>query len=178
MDIATKVNIVLCILSFALAIISVITVIITLRQNSKMIESSSRPYLSIYISHIYCTDCINYLVLKNFGNSSAIITDFHCNVDLRIAAYDDPHIPFEHIVGQSICPNEKFPIPLKLYELCKKTDILSFSIRYSSGKKCYSENISISLSAFSDYPIMIANPEGRELEALSRSLQDICEKLL
>lgn len=178
MDIATKVNIVLCILSFALAVISIITVIITLRQNSKMIESSSRPYLSIYVSHIYCTDCIDYLVLKNFGNSSATIIDFHCNVDLKTAAYDGTHIPFEHIVDQSICPNEKFSVPLKLYELCKNTDKLSFSVRYSSGKKCYSENISISLPAFADYPIMSADPKGRELEALSRSLQDICEKML
>ena len=43
MDLATKVNIILCILSFILALISIITVIITLRQNQQMLENSSRP---------------------------------------------------------------------------------------------------------------------------------------
>lgn len=178
MSVDTKVNMVLCILSFILAVISVITVIVTLRQNSKMIESSSRPYLSIYVSHIYCTDCLNYLVLKNFGNSSASITYFHCNVDLSPGTYDESHTPFEHIVGQSICPGEKIAIPLQLSKICKITNTLSFSIKYSSCKKCYFDNISLNLKSLSDYPIMIANPEGRELEAISRSLQDICEKML
>lgn len=178
MDLSTQVNIVLCILSFVLAVISVITVVITLRQNSNMIESASRPYLSIYISHIYCTDCIDYLVLKNFGNSSARITDFQCNIDLAIGAYDTSHAPFEHIVGQSICPGEKFPIPVKLYEMCKITDTLSFSLKYSSGNQYYTDDISLSLIALADYPIMHAKTNGMELEALSNSLQDICEKML
>ena len=43
MDLATKVNIALCILSFILAAISVVTVVITLRQNNKMISESTRP---------------------------------------------------------------------------------------------------------------------------------------
>ena len=48
MDISTIVNIILCVLSFLLAVISVVTVIITLKQNSKMIEESSRAVISIY----------------------------------------------------------------------------------------------------------------------------------
>ena len=38
MDTSTIVNIILCVLSFILAAISVVTVVITLRQNNKMIE--------------------------------------------------------------------------------------------------------------------------------------------
>lgn len=72
MDIATKVNIGLCILSFILAVISVVTVVIILRQNSKMLESSTRPYVSIYFQPLFDT---NYLVLKNFGNSTAKVED-------------------------------------------------------------------------------------------------------
>ena len=48
MQITDWINVILCILSFALAIISVITVIITLRQNNKMIENTRRPYIVIY----------------------------------------------------------------------------------------------------------------------------------
>lgn len=42
------VNLSLAKLSFILAVISVVTVVITLRQNKKMIESNSRPYITIY----------------------------------------------------------------------------------------------------------------------------------
>ena len=42
MDVSTIVNIILCVLSFILAAISVVTVVITLRQNNKMIEESTR----------------------------------------------------------------------------------------------------------------------------------------
>ena len=51
MDLSTKVNIVLSVLSFILAAISIVTVVITLRQNNKMIENSTRPYVSILITH-------------------------------------------------------------------------------------------------------------------------------
>ena len=49
MDVSTIVNIILCVLSFILAAISVVTVVITLRQNNKMIEESTRPF--IYLPH-------------------------------------------------------------------------------------------------------------------------------
>ena len=52
MDISTIVNIILCVLSFILAAISVVTVVITLRQNNKMIEESTRPVISVYTDEI------------------------------------------------------------------------------------------------------------------------------
>ena len=55
MDLATKVNVALCILSFILATISVVTVVITLRQNNKMISESTRPYITILILRILKT---------------------------------------------------------------------------------------------------------------------------
>lgn len=178
METSIMVNIVLCILSFILAAISVVTVVITLRQNSKMIEASSRPYLSMYVSHIFCTDCIDYLVLKNFGNSSAIIKNFECNTDLSVGSYDVGRTPFEHIVEQTICPGQSLNVPLRLHKICSHTSSLSFLIEYSSGRKLYKDNICINLEALSDASIMSADPNGRELEAISRSLQDICEKML
>lgn len=58
MDISTVVNIILCILSFILAAISLIFVVITVRQNSalwkqnnEMIENSTRPYITIYFDY-------------------------------------------------------------------------------------------------------------------------------
>ena len=54
MDVSTIVNIVLCVLSFILAVISVVTVVITLRQNNRMIEESTRPFISA-VSYTHLT---------------------------------------------------------------------------------------------------------------------------
>lgn len=53
MDVSTIVNIILCVLSFILAVVSVVTVVITLRQNNRMIEESTRPFISVYTDEIY-----------------------------------------------------------------------------------------------------------------------------
>lgn len=72
MDVGIIVNIILSVLSFTLAAISVVTVIITLRQNNKMLESNSRPYVVAYLVYQEAPSHI-YLCIKNFGKTSAIV---------------------------------------------------------------------------------------------------------
>ena len=72
MDAGIIVNIILSVLSFALAAISVITVVITLKQNNKMLEANSRPYVVAYLVYQESPSHI-YLCIKNFGNTSAIV---------------------------------------------------------------------------------------------------------
>ena len=61
MQISDWINVILCILSFILATISVITVIITLKQNHRMIENSTRPYIVMYSNSTYFQDIKYYL---------------------------------------------------------------------------------------------------------------------
>lgn len=74
-------TIVLSVLSFLLALISVVTVIITIRQNNKMIEQSTRPVISIYTSQINVGSPSLYLIVKNFGSSPAVIRTISCDHD-------------------------------------------------------------------------------------------------
>ena len=83
MDVSTIVNIILCVLSFILAVISVVTVVITLRQNNRMIEESTRPFISVYTDEINAGDPFFYLVVKNFGKSTAYITKFEYDFDFN-----------------------------------------------------------------------------------------------
>ena len=83
MDISTIVNIILCVLSFILAAISVVTVVITLRQNNKMIEESTRPVISVYTDEINAGNPFFYLIVKNFGKSPAYITKFEYDFDFK-----------------------------------------------------------------------------------------------
>lgn len=83
MSIEILVNMILCILSFILAAISVVTVAVTLRQNNRMIEKSTRPYISVYTDEINTGNPLFYLIIKNFGKSPAYITKFESDFDFR-----------------------------------------------------------------------------------------------
>ena len=72
MDAGIIVNIILSVLSFALAAFSVVTVVITLKQNNKMLEANARPYVVAYLVYQEAPSHI-YLCIKNFGKTSAIV---------------------------------------------------------------------------------------------------------
>lgn len=84
MDIGILINIILSVLSFALAAISVITVVITLKQNNKMLESNSRPYVVAYLVYQESPSDI-YLCIKNFGQTSAIVKSL--NIEPSFSLY-------------------------------------------------------------------------------------------
>ena len=67
MDVSTIVNIILCVLSFILAAISVVTVVITLRENNKVIEEATRPIISVYTDELNAGNPFFDLVIENFG---------------------------------------------------------------------------------------------------------------
>lgn len=81
MDTATIVNICLSILSFVLAAVSVITVVVALRQNNRMIESSTRPILSFYTTTLSTTVQTLFFVVRNYGASPATIKTISCDRD-------------------------------------------------------------------------------------------------
>jgi hypothetical protein len=55
--------------STLVGIISIVIATLTLRQNNKMIEESTRPYITIYSGITYFQRAKFYVILKNFGNS-------------------------------------------------------------------------------------------------------------
>lgn len=84
MDTGIIINIILSIFSFALATISVITVVITLKQNNKMIEANSKPYVVAYLVYQESPSHI-YLCVKNFGQSSAMVKSL--NIEPSFSLY-------------------------------------------------------------------------------------------
>lgn len=82
---ALIVNIILAVLSFALAVISIVTVIITLKQNSKMLEANSRPYVNTYFAFDESYEN-GYICIKNFGNSAAKIKKINISPDVTFSS--------------------------------------------------------------------------------------------
>ena len=70
------------IVSLICSLIAIAISLKTLKQNSKMIENSTRPYIGIYIASTYIRDVSCYLVVKNFGQSAATIRSFTYDFDL------------------------------------------------------------------------------------------------
>lgn len=179
MTLTDLINIILCILSFILAVISVCTVIISLKQNNKMIENSTRPYVNIYSKITNFQNQSYYLVIKNLGQTGARIIDFKCNKDLSKYSFKNNIIPFEHIVGMYLSPGQAIMTNVDLEKIKDdNVDNLIFNIEYDSGVKKYKEEYVINHSAFREIVQKREHKEGKDLEIISFTLQDLVEKLL
>lgn len=71
MTTSDKIQLLGIVISALTSIIAIFISVHTLRQNSKMIEDSSRPYIGIYGLSTYICDRYYYIIIKNFGQSIA-----------------------------------------------------------------------------------------------------------
>ncbi len=166
--------------SFILSAIAIIISVLTLRQNSKMIEESTRPYITIYSNVTDFQNLVYYLVLKNFGQSGAEITSFKCNQDLSKYCYDDvkfARVPFKNIEGTFLTPGQMFKYPIDSTKL-KDAEPLKFEISYKSSTHTYIEKITVNCAADLGVLHLRASTQGKELKAISYALQDIGERFL
>lgn len=176
MDLSTIVNIVLCVLSFVLAAISVVTVVITLRQNSVMIEESSRAIIGIYGEAINPGSPMFYFVIRNFGRSLAVITKFETDFDFSNCYGFSTDTDFlSGLNGCSIAPGQSRICRLNYDSITRP---ITFKLEYRSIGKTYSEQMTIDLKA----GVAMVNPKiattDRELHAISYTLQEMLQKKL
>ncbi len=149
MDTSTIVNIVLCILSFILAAISVVTVVVTIRQNHKMIEESNRPIVSVYTQGImYSGKPSLYLVVKNFGNSTAHMTQFVTDINfINLYGFNAPRNYIDDLSKCVIAPGQSHICRLDYKKITKP---IHFFITYHSSsnpQKNYQEEFDVDLTA-------------------------------
>ena len=171
----------LSVLSSLLCIISIVTVIITIRQNRKMIENSTRPYITAYGKNTNFQNADFYLIIKNFGQTGATITDFSCDIDLSqyVKSHPTQNYIFDCIDGLFLAPNQSLQIQFRKEELCQKT-LQNFEIKlqYKSDLKRYAQAFFINFDALASIPLSRASTEGKELKIISYALQDVAEKNL
>jgi len=183
-------NIILSSLSFILAAISIVFVIITLRQNKKiiqqtqesieqsklMIESSTRPYLSLYIDSITTCEQQSFFILKNFGSTPATITEFEYEPILKET--EQKHIlmqnQFDFIRELTLSPGQK---KLIYYDVTKLScDTLTFKISYISPSNLrYTETITLNVKNYIHFPV--SRPNGHILAGNERQVHTLREML-
>lgn len=155
------------------SLIAIIISVKTLMQNSKMMENSTRPYIGIYGAGVYAHTPKYYLVIKNFGQSSAYITSFLCDFDLDECVYGDCPEPFLHIENSTLMPGQSFQSIIDLKKTLLKTTSINFHICYYSGTHKYEEDIPLNLKATTTNFIQFSSTKGKELSIISETLQDI-----
>lgn len=161
--------------SSATAIIAIIISVLSLRQNSKMIENSSRPYIGIYLAHAYVRNVSVYLVVKNFGQSSAKINSFTYDFDL--ANCNNHNIPnrepFQNIEDSTLMPGQALRSIINLNKTLEQVEQINFHVVYSSGSHKYEDDIRVNLVANIGNFTAHNTTKNKELEIISETLQDI-----
>lgn len=178
MTLSDKIELLGIISSSLLSVIAIVISVATLLQNSRMIKESTRPYVTVYSNTTYFQSIFYYLIVKNFGQSGATITNFTCDYDLKHCAISFERAPFEHIVGTYLSPGQSLMCCIDSKKLCSERETLTFSISYSCGKQCFNEVITLNCSADADLVKNRASTKDKELKIISYALQDIAEKML
>lgn len=167
------------IIALVTGIISIIISVFTLKQNSKMIEESTRAYICIYGDTVNFQSLTYYLILKNFGQSGAVITDFHFTPNNAFETSQKLNAKFfDHIRYTSLALGQSIRYPVKFKDVHDITNTLQFDIRYSCNGKSYTEKSIINLDARLDTYSSKASTSGKELEIISYTLQEFVERSL
>lgn len=179
MDIETIVNIVLSVLSFFLALISIIFVVLTLKQNNKMLEEASRPYIAIFLTSTTIHKRQNFFVIKNYGKSAGKIEKFVYpdKIKSSIQRSEDVKSQFEHIENMAIAPGQSILLPFDI--LGDSSHVFEFEITYSSNssKNIYTENFRLYSNFLVSRPCGNLYTNAFEHDLIC-ALHEISEKLI
>lgn len=162
--------------SLTVSIIAIVISLVTMRQNSKMIEESSRPVIGIYGQSINSGSPAFYLVVKNFGNSLATITKFETDFDFTDCYEFDTNRNFiTEFVNTSIAPGQSRICRLDYQKINRP---VTFDIEYRSSTKTYSETMNIDIK--SGVALLTGKncTKGNELHSISYTLQEMLQKNL
>lgn len=188
---STYISLIFSVITAFTAIASVVIANKTLKQNSLNIESSTRPYIKPYLSMTHVQTIAYHIVIKNFGASSAKITNLTTNIEWEHFTYEEFREPFKYIINTELPPGYKISTelaPLKTGMYLKSyleenhaPLIYTIHIEYQSesGQK-YSEDTTINMTY--DFGLTHAKPhqpdEKYSLKMIANGIIDIGEKML
>ena len=176
MSVKTFFDYAIIIIPIAISIIAVIISIVTARQNAKNIEKAYRTYIDISIDAVFFNSLQIFLIIKNQGKNSAVITEFTSLINLN-KLLSLKTSAFSYIKDTNFTPNRSIRLLLdaRTFFDLKPFDI---NVKYSSGKKVYTENIVINPIIYKALITQQECPENDELKQILWTLQDIAIKNL
>ena len=173
-------NIVLSALSVLLAALSMVFIVLTLRQNNRLIEESTRPYIGVSFLNLNNGTPIYEIVVKNYGQSAGKITHFETDVDLRKYVLGHAGLPlFEGIEGMSLMPGQALISAVDYTGLrANNIDLITFHLSYAGPAGVYSECCEVGVAVNANLVQGRCSTDGAEMKTISYSLQTITERLV
>lgn len=146
-------------------------------QTKVAAQLASRPYVSVYLEAIDTVYFSKYLVIKNFGNSSAVITSIKfMKLDKTDKYSNDIRKGLSGLVGGSIGPKQKLTMSLKdNYKSC-----VSIEIKYTdlNGKQ-YKETFHIKTDMMSKmlWSSVTTTADTQEVNAIKNAAAGIIKTI-
>ncbi len=177
MTISDKIQLASVIVSLVIAVGSAILSCINIQLSRKALEESVRADIQIYVDATYFEKTSRYLILRNFGHTTAVIEEFATEPEVdwkKCSVLPEVTVPFSHIKGMSIGPGQAFQIPIIYNKFKEVAPIVTFTIVYKSGKKTYREQIPIKVEAQEDFPKKAQSCDSldKSLETLAKTIQN------
>lgn len=182
MNISDIIQLIGILTSLTTSIIAIGISVRSLKQNSKMIEESTRPYISVYGASVYVDSPSYYLTVKNFGQSSATITSFTYDFDLLKCIderINDPKNtspykePFENIENTTMAPGQAFHAIIDFNKAIAQTKSINFHLKYSSGTHEYEDDICLNLIGNLGNYVLFPPSSKDNLLTISETLQNM-----
>lgn len=178
-SISDWIQIIIAIITLFSVISSIAIAIATLKQNNKMIEDSTRPYIAIYKETLNINKPREYIAIKNFGSSFGKITNLEFDKSIFNKINNGFKTEIKFLNNITLAPNQKYLLPIKTSE----TDIsnIIFHLEYKSSTHNYKETFDINLEQ--DYSIAYNHQNKstskplNELFTISNSIQELIKKL-
>lgn len=177
METADTIQLILLIVTALGTSISIFISVSTLKQNSKMIEETTRPNIIFYKDTLDINGPIEYLVIKNIGGSMAHITSIIFDkkqVEKLNSNYSKLTKALEYLNNSYIVPNQFYKMPIKTQDI--NFDTLLLTISYSNNTKTYNESFVINLKQ--DYGINFTKQHSdNELKVISNAIQELIKRI-
>ncbi len=162
--------------SMFIGIVSIVVAVLTLRQNSKMIAESTRPYVVVSFERTFTAVQRNYFVIKNYGQTGAYINKFECltKVILDDLEQDEMADQIQTVQNSFLAPGQKLCLP---FNSPLSTLDVAFALEYCALKKVYNEVFSLhipNLPAFRGHTSKGGKPQY--LKDISHSMQEMVER--
>ncbi len=163
--------------AISVGLISIAISIITLRQNRKMIESSTRPYIIISFDVLRNGSPVPYFVLKNYGSTGATLTSFEFSDSLKCVT-ESYLQQFENIPGLFLAPQQSkiFYFPVFAYEIKEAT----FTYSYTNNIHTYTEKIVLK-TQLHNFTSSVSNEDfsvARHLGQITKNIEELVRRTL
>lgn len=171
-------SITLSILSAVLVVVSVVVSVLTLHQNSRMIEESTRPYIGVSSLQVNNGSPVFALTVKNYGASMGRIVSFECDYNLADFMLGSEPLPLlQGIEGTTLMPGQKIVCAIDYHKMGEAgVDELTFKVAYSNGRKSYTDTSIVGVSMNANIVQLRTNGKN-PLNNISYALQTITERI-